>query len=96
MPRLQNKKIINNNKTMKRESIFPVVIGIIVGVLIMIFWQFSVRLTNATSALAQLEQVSAQNTATVNQVVSFINQATGANKTTGAAATTPTDTTPAQ
>lgn len=80
---------------MKRESIFPVVIGIVAGVLIMIFWQFSVRLTNATSALAQLEQVSAQNTATINQVVSFINQATGANKTNGAAAT-PAATTPAQ
>jgi len=81
---------------MKRESIFPVVIGIIVGVLVMIFWQFSARLTSATSALTQLEQVSSQNTATINQVVSFINNATGANKTTGAAATTPAATTPAQ
>jgi len=94
MPKLLNKKIINN-KTMKRELVFPLIVGIIVGALIMIFWQFSVRLTNATAALAQLEQVSAQNTATVNQVVSFINQATGANKATDAA-TTPTTTTPAQ
>ena len=97
MPRLLNKKIINNNKTMKRELVFPVIIGIIVGVLIMIFWQFSARLVNANSALAQLEQANAQNTTTVNQVVSFINQATGADKATGTpAATTPAPTTPAQ
>lgn len=81
---------------MKRESIFPVVVGIIIGALIMIFWQFGARLTNATAALAQLEQVSAQNTATLNQVVSFINQATGANNTNGATNNTPAETTPAQ
>lgn len=78
---------------MKRELVFPVIIGIIIGALIMIFWQFSARLTTATNALAQLEQASAQNTATVNQVVSFINQATGANKE---AATPSTPATPAQ
>lgn len=81
MPRLINKKVINNNKTMKRELIFPVIIGIVIGVLIMIFWQFSNRLIAASNALTQLEQATAQNTTTINQVVSFINQATGADKT---------------
>ncbi len=46
----------------------------------MIFWQFNARLNNASNALVQLEQATAQNTKTVNDVVSFINQATGANK----------------
>lgn len=80
---------------MKRELVFPVIIGIIVGVLIMIFWQFSARLVNANAALVQLEQANAQNTTTVNQVVSFINQATGANKTDGTPAAAPAPT-PAQ
>lgn len=64
---------------MKRELVLPVIIGIVIGVLIMIFWQFSARLIAASNAVAQLEQATAQNTTTINQVVSFINQATGAN-----------------
>jgi amino acid permease len=95
MPRL-NSKIINNEKNMKKEFAMPLITGIIVGALIMIFWQFSVRLNNINSALVQLEQASAQNTKTISDVVGFINNATGANK--GAAATTGAGaaTTPAQ
>lgn len=65
---------------MKKEIIFPLVIGIICGILVMIFWQFTAKLNNATAALVQLEQATAQNTQTINDVVSFINQATGANQ----------------
>jgi len=82
-----NNKIINNNKSMKREFVFPLVIGIIAGALIMIFLNFSARLNNASNALMQLQQATAQNTTTVNEIVGFINQATGAN--TQAPATTP-------
>jgi amino acid permease len=91
MPRLNN-KILNNNKNMKREFVMPLIAGIIAGALIMIFWQFSVRLNAINNAVVQLEQASAQNTKTIGDVVGFINQATGANK----AATTPAATTPAQ
>ena len=79
---LNNKKTINNNnnKTMKREFVFPLIVGVIAGALIMMFWQFSARLNNASVALAQLQQATAQNTKTVNDVVAFINQATGANQ----------------
>jgi len=64
---------------MKRELIFPLVIGLILGGMVMIFWQFTARLNNIGVALNQLEQVSAQNTKTVNDIVAFINQATAAN-----------------
>ena len=77
---------------MKREIVMPLIAGIIAGALIMIFWQFTVRLNNINSALIQLEQASAQNSKTIGDVVNFINQATGANKaaaTPAAAATTP-------
>ena len=87
MPRLINN---NNNKTMKREFVFPLVVGIILGALVMIFWQFTARLNNIGVALNQLEQVTAQNTKTVNDIVAFINQATAANKQ----ATTPGAPTP--
>lgn len=76
---------------MKKELVFPLIIGIILGALVMIFWQFNARLNNVLNATAQLEQATAQNTKTVGDIVAFINQATGANKTgaagTGAAAT---------
>jgi hypothetical protein len=74
--------------TMKREFVFPLVVGLILGGLLMMFWQFNARLNNASVALSQLEQATAQNTKTVTDIVAFINQATGANK---APATTPAE-----
>jgi len=69
---------------MKREFIFPMVIGLILGALVMIFWQFNTRLNNVMVGMSQLEQATNQNTKTVADIVTFINNATGANK--GAAA----------
>jgi len=74
---------------MKKEFIFPLVVGIILGALVMIFWQFNARLSNINTAMTQLEQATNQNTKTVSDVVAFINQATGANKAATPAATTP-------
>jgi hypothetical protein len=90
MPRQINNKIITNKKTMKREYVFPLIIGLVLGALVMIFWQFSARLNNASMVLAQLEQATAQNTKTINDVIAFINQATGANKAATPAAGTQT------
>jgi hypothetical protein len=72
---------------MKREFVFPMVVGIILGALVMIFWQFNARLNNFGTGLVQLEQATAQNTKNVGDVVTFLNNASGANKT--PAATTP-------
>lgn len=94
MPRLNN-KILNNKKSMKREIMLPLIAGIVAGVLVMIFVQFNTRLNNASNALVQLQQATAQNTKAVNEIVAFINQATGANKA-GAAAGGAAATTPAQ
>lgn len=87
MPRLLNNKITNNKNTMRREFLFPLIVGIIAGALVMVFFQFNARLNNAGNALVQLQQATAQNTKTVNDVVTFINQATGANKNAAPAAT---------
>lgn len=86
--KLANK--LTNNKNMKRELVFPLVIGIVAGVLAMIFVNFGMRLNNALNAMAQLQQATAQNSAAINDVIAFINQATGgANAQNGAAPTTP-------
>ncbi len=82
--RIKNSHSVLNNKTMRRELIFPLIVGIILGALVMIFWQFNGRLNNQMAAMSQLQQVTAQNTQTVNDIVAFINQATNPQ---GAAAT---------
>lgn len=60
---------------MKREFVFPLVVGVILGVLVMFFWQFNSRLNNIGAGMAQIEQATAQNTKTVGDIVTFINNA---------------------
>ena len=83
------------NNTMKREFIFPLIIGLVLGGLLMIFWQFNARLNNTRAGLAQLEQATAQNTKTVADIVAFINQATAGQNAAGGTQGTPNPT-PAQ
>lgn len=77
----------SNNKNMNKDLILPMIAGILLGAMIMIFWQFNARLNNINSALVQLDQVSAQNTNTVSEVVNFLNQAGGGTPTETPAAT---------
>lgn len=85
-----------NKNTMRREYVFPLIVGIIFGALVMIFWQFTARLNNITNLVAQLDQATAQNTKTVNDIVAFINQATAGNKTPANGNQAPAPTNPAQ
>jgi len=73
-PRLAYSSRSTNNNIMKKELAFPLIIGILFGAMIMMFWQFSARLANQNARLAQLEQFSSQNSQTINEVVTFINQ----------------------
>lgn len=63
--------------------------GIVLGVLVMLFWQLNAKLNNSSARLAQLEQATSANTQAVSEIVSFINQASGQN---GASAQTPAPT----
>lgn len=78
---------LDSDNNMKKEIVFPLVVGIIFGALIMVFWQFTARLNNQNARLAQLEQFANQNAQTVNEIVAFINQATAAQN--GGTPTTP-------
>lgn len=60
---------------MNKDLVFPMVVGLLLGVMIMIFWQFNSRLNNVGAALNQLDQITTQNSTAVNEVVNFINQA---------------------
>lgn len=91
MPRLNKTKVTNltgtteagsyrrhqDNNIMKRELVFPLVVGVILGSFLMLFWQFNARLNNVAAGVSQLSQVTSQNTQTVNDIVNFINNATG-------------------
>jgi len=67
---------MRTEKNMKKELIFPLVIGLILGVLVMLFWQFNSKLNNQRAILVQLEQAVSVNTKTIGDVVNFINTAT--------------------
>ena len=80
--------------TMRRETIIPLVIGLLVGALFVIFFEFNSRLNSNAALISQLEQATTSNTKNVSDVISFINSAQK-----GAAGTTATETpatTPAQ
>lgn len=62
---------------MNKELVFPLIAGIVLGVLVMLFWQLGARMNNNSMRLAQLEQASAQNSQALGEVIGFINQATG-------------------
>jgi CHASE3 domain sensor protein len=64
---------------MKKELIFPLIVGLVLGVLVMLFWQLNVKMNSGSTRLAQLEQATNANTQAVSEIVGFINQATGQN-----------------
>lgn len=64
----------NNKKNMNKDLILPMIVGILLGAMVMIFWQFNSRLNNVRGALAQLDQVTTQNTNTVSEIVNFLNK----------------------
>lgn len=94
-PTYSGSRLNNDNNNMKREIVFPLVVGVILGALVMIFWQFTARLNNQNARLAQLEQYASQNAQAVNEIVAFINNATNPQGTNGTQTQTP-PVTPAQ
>lgn len=70
-----------NHNTMRREFVFPLIVGVILGALVMILWQFSARLNNQMAAMSQLDQATAQNSQAIASIVTFINNASGQNGT---------------
>ena len=79
---------MRTEKNMKKEIIFPLVIGLVLGVLAMLFWQINSKLNNQKAAISQLEQVVSTNTKTVGDIVNFINNATAQKGTNAPAAPT--------
>lgn len=81
---------MRTEKNMKKDTIFPLVIGLVLGIIIMLFWQFNLKLNNQKAALLQMEQAVASNTKTVGDIVNFINNATAQKGNVPTTPTTPT------
>lgn len=60
---------------MNKDSIMYIVLGLIIGIVITLFFQFNAKLMTQKSRLDQLEQANGVNTQTVNEVVNFLNGA---------------------
>ena len=75
---------------MRREYIAPLVVGILVGVVVMFFVQFSIKLVDQKTRLTQIETAVANNSTTISEVVSFIQKSQNA----GTQGTNNTATTP--
>lgn len=79
-----------NLNIMRRETIVPLIVGLLIGALFVIFFGFNSRLNNNALRLSQLEQATASNTKNVTDVISFINSAQqGAQGAQGTPAATP-------
>ena len=65
---------------MKKESLFPLVFGLILGVLLMFFWQLGVKLNEQNTRLKSIEQVSQANSQTIQEIINFISAATSPNQ----------------
>lgn len=76
-----------NSNTMRRETIIPLIVGLIVGALFVLFFGLNTRLNNNAARIAQLEQATASNTKNVTDVITFINNAQKGAQGTPAAAT---------
>ncbi|BFD24890.2 MAG: hypothetical protein JST_000199 [Candidatus Parcubacteria bacterium] len=75
---------------MKKENIINFVIGLLVGAMFVVFFQFNARLNNNALIISQLDQAVAANTQNLNDVISFLNSSAQQ------AAGTETPATPAQ
>jgi cell division protein FtsL len=76
---------------MKKESSYMLIVGIVVGILAMLFISFQLQLSNVQKRTAQLEQTVGSNTQAVSQIVNFINQSTGAGQDGQVPQTPPTE-----
>lgn len=61
---------------MQKDQLTPLITGLVIGLLLMFFWQLGARLNNNSMRLNQIEQVAVENRQTIEQIVNFINTAT--------------------
>ncbi|MFZ4648207.1 MAG: hypothetical protein ACOYMB_01075 [Patescibacteria group bacterium] len=76
---------------MRREYIAPLVVGILAGVVVMFFVQFSINLAQQKNRLDQIEVAVGNNGKAISEVVAFIQKAQGGNQAPAAQAPAATE-----
>ncbi len=57
---------------MNKDQLFPLIFGLVLGILLMFFWNLGSSLNNQNLRLRQLEQVAVENSQRVEQILNFI------------------------
>lgn len=60
---------------MNKDQLFPLIFGLVLGILLMFFWNLGASLNNQNLRLRQLEQAANANSQTIAEIVNFINSA---------------------
>ncbi len=60
---------------MTKDQIIPLIFGLVLGILLMFFWNLGASLNNQNLRLMQIEQAAVANSQSIQEVVNFINSA---------------------
>ncbi len=62
---------------MNKDQLFPLIFGLVLGVLLMFFWNLGASLNNQSMRLSQLEQVAIENQQRVEQIITWLQTPAG-------------------
>ena len=62
---------------MKQENFLNLIAGLLLGVLLMLFWQLNSKINFTSARISQLEQVTTTTSASITEVVEFLNKLAG-------------------
>ncbi len=58
---------------MNKDQLFSLIFGLVLGILLMFFWNLGASLNNQNMRLMQLEQVATENSQRTDQIINFLN-----------------------
>lgn len=59
---------------MNKDQLFPLIFGLVLGVLLMFFWNLGSSLNNQSMRISQLEQAANSNSQNIAEVINFLEQ----------------------
>ena len=62
---------------MNKDQLFPLIFGLVLGVLLMFFWNLGASLNNQSMRISQLEQAANSNSQNLAEVINFLQQPAG-------------------
>ncbi len=59
---------------MNKDQLFPLIFGLVLGILLMFFWNLGSSLNNQSMRISQLEQAANSNSQNIAEVVNYLEQ----------------------